>query len=138
MRYEDFKVGYQKSFTRIITEELNREFGYLIYDFNPVHFDEERMKKTVYGGRITNGLLTASTIAVALVDIFATEDSLPIAIKKEIEFTAPVFIGDTITGTVTIQEKYPEKKRILCDCIVKKQDGTVVMKEKFLIKVMEA
>ena len=138
MRYEDFNVGYQKIFTRIITEELNREFGELIQDLNPVHFDEERMKKTVYGRRVTNGLLTASTIAVALVDMFATEDSLPIAIRKEIEFTAPVFIGDTITATVTIQEKYPEKKRILCDCIVEKQDGTVVMKEKFLIKVMHA
>ena len=138
MRYEDFNVGYQKSFTRAITEELNREFGELIKDLNPVHFDEERMKKTVYGRRVTNGLLTASTIAVALVDMFATEDSLPIAIRKEIEFTAPVFIGDTITATVTIQEKYPEKKRILCDCIVEKQDGIIVMKEKFLIKVMHA
>ena len=138
MKYEDFEIGYQKSFTRTITEELNKEFGYLIQDLNPVHFDEERMKETAYGRRVTNGLLTASTIAVALVDMFATKDSLPIAIRKDIELTAPVFIGDTITATVTIQEKYPEKKRILCDCIVKKQDGTIVMKEKFLIKVMHA
>lgn len=138
MKYDDFKIGYQGTFTRTITEELNKKFGELIQDFNPVHFDEERMKKTFIGRRATNGLLTVSTIAVALVNMFTTDESLPLAIEKKIRFIAPVFVGDTITATVTVKERYPEKQRLLCDCVVRKHDGTEVIREDFLIKILNA
>lgn len=137
MSYEDIKVGYQGTFTRTITEELNNKFGELIGDFNPVHFDEERMKKTIFGRRATNGFLTESTIGVALVKMLTSDESLVIALKKEIKLLAPVFIGDTVTATVTIKEKYPEKERLLCDCSVRKQDGTEVVKAEFLVKILQ-
>ncbi len=136
MRYEDINVGYQGTFTRTITEELNNKFGELIGDFNPVHFDEERMKKTIFGRIATNGFITESTIGVALVKMLTSDESLVIALKKEIKLLAPVFIGDTITATVTIKEKYPEKERLFCDCSVRKQDGTEVVKAGFLVKIL--
>jgi len=136
MKYEDFKVGYQGSFTKTISEEVNRKFGELVGDFNPVHFDEERMKKSIFGRRATNGFLTESTIGSALVKMFTSDESIIIALKKEIKLTAPVFIGDTITATVTVKERVPEKERLLCDAVVKKQDGTVAVESEFLIKIL--
>lgn len=138
MKYEDFKIGYQGSFTRTITEELNRRFGELVGDFNPVHFDEERMKKTIFGRRATNGFLTESAIGVALVKMFTSDTSLIIALKKDIKLTAPVFIGDTITAVVTVKEIFPEKQRLLCDVSVKKQDGTEAVNAEFLVKILNA
>ena len=137
MKYDDFQIGYKGSFSRTITEELNRKFGELIQDFNPVHFDEERMKKSIFGRRATNGFLTESTIGVALVKMFTSDESIVIALKKEIKLVAPVFIGDTITTEVTVKERYPEKKRLLCDVIIKKQDNTEVVKANFLVKILE-
>lgn len=136
MKFDDFKIGYQGSFTKTITEETNRKFGELVGDFNPVHFDEERMKKSIFGRRATNGFLTESTIGAALVHMFTSNDSIVIALKKDIKLTAPVFIGDTITATVKVKERYPEKQRLLCDCIVKKKDGTVVVEAQFLVKIL--
>ncbi|MBI3026821.1 MaoC family dehydratase [Candidatus Woesearchaeota archaeon] len=137
MKYNDFKIGFQGTFTKTITEEVNRKFGELVEDFNPVHFDEERMKKSIFGRRATNGFLTESTIGAALVHMFTSDNTIVIALKKEIKLLAPVFIGDTITATVNVKEKYPEKLRLLCDCSVKKQDGTEVVKAEFLVKILD-
>lgn len=137
MKYEDFKVGYTGTFTKTITEEVNRKFGELVEDFNPVHFDEERMKRSIFGRRATNGFLTESTIGTTLVHMFTSAESIIIALKKEIKLLAPVFIGDTITATVVVAERYPEKQRLLCNCTIKKQDNTVVVEATFLIKILE-
>lgn len=136
MRYEDFKIGYQGIFTKTITEEVNRKFGELVEDFNPVHFDKERMKNSIFGATVTNGFLTESTIGTALVKMFTSDETVVIALKKEIKLLAPVYIGDTITATITVKECYPEKQRLLCDCSVKKNDGTEVVKAEFLVKIL--
>lgn len=137
MKYDDFQVGYKGTFTRQITEELNKQFGDMIQDHNPVHFDEERMKKSLFGRRATNAFLTESTIAVALVKMFTSDECVVIVLKKEIKLTAPVFIDDTITAEVTVTERYPEKKRLLCGITIKKQDGTEVVQAKFLTKILD-
>lgn len=136
MRYEDFKIGYSGTFTRTITEELNKKFADVVLDYNPVHFDDSRMKKTIFGRKITSGLLTASTIAVALVKMFTSNESLVIALKKTITLVAPVYIGDSITATVTVKERFPEKQRLLCYCSVKNQEGKEVLKEDFLVQIL--
>lgn len=136
MKYDNFVIGYKGTFTKTITEEVNRKFGELVEDFNPVHFDEKRMEKSIFGKKVTNGFLTESTIGTALVKMFTSNESVVIALKKEIKLLAPVFIGDTITATVTVKEKYSEKQRLLCDCSIKKQDGTEVVKAEFLVKIL--
>lgn len=138
MKYDDFRIGYKGTFTKTITEDVNRKFGELVEDFNPVHFDEQRMKKTVFGKRAANGFLTESAIGTALVHMFTSHESIIIALKKEIKLVAPVFIGDTITATVTVKERFPEKQRLLCDCVVKKQDGVVAVEAQFLVKILDA
>ena len=137
MHYSDFHIGYTGTHTRTITEEANRKFGEIVGDFNPVHFDEERMKKTIFGKRAANGFLTESTIGCALVNMFTSDNTIIIALKKEIRLLAPVFIGDTITATVRVKARFPEKMRLLCDCSVRKHDGTEVVKADFLVKIME-
>ena len=136
MKYDDFKVGYNGTFTKTITEEANRKFAEVVEDFNPVHFDEQRMKKSIFGKRATNGFLTESTIGTTLVHMFTSPETVIIALKKDIKLTAPVFIGDTVTATVTVKERFPEKQRLLMDCIVKKQDGTNVVEAQFLVKIL--
>ena len=136
MKYSDFQVGYMGTFTKTITEDANRKFAEVVEDFNPVHFDDKRMKKSIFGKRATNGFLTESTIGTALVRMFTSDESIVIALKKEIKLLAPVFIGDTITATVTVKDRYPEKERLLCDCVVRKPDGTEVVKAEFLVKIL--
>jgi acyl dehydratase len=137
MKYEDIKIGYIGEFSSLITAEKNQKFGELVGDLNPVHFDEERMKNSIFGKIVTNGFLTESTIGSALVKMFTSNDSVIIALKKEIKLMNPVFIGERITATVTVTEKFPEKNRLSCNCEVKKDDGTLVVIATFLVKLLE-
>jgi len=137
MNYDDFKVGYKGEYKTTITAEKNKEFGDLVGDHNPVHFDEKRMQKSIFKHIVTNGFLTESTIGAALVKMFVTDECVVIALKKEIKLVAPVYIGETITAVVIVAERFHEKKRLLCDCIVKKEDGTKVVEAKFLVKILD-
>ena len=137
MIYEEIKKGYTGNFSTVITAEKNKQFGDLVGDLNPVHFDEERMKNSLFGKIVTNGFLTESTIGSALVKMFTSDTSVVIALKKEIKLINPVFIGDEITATVTVVEKFIEKKRLLCECEVRKSDGTPVVVANFLVKLLE-
>ena len=137
LTYDDFKEGYTGAYTRTITSAENEQFGKLVGDFNPVHFDEERMSKSIFGKRVTNRFFTESAIGSALVNMFTSHQTLVIALKKDIMLTAPVFIGDTITATVIVTKRLPDKKRLICDCKVRKQDGTLVVDGEFLVKILE-
>jgi 3-hydroxybutyryl-CoA dehydratase len=137
LTYNDFQVGYRGTFTKKITEEANKQFADVVEDYNPVHFDKERMAKSIFGQRATNGFLTESTIGTALVHMFTSDQTIIIALKKSIKLMAPVFMGDTVTATVTVKERFPEKRRLLCECKVRKEDGTVVVDAEFLIKILE-
>ncbi|MFH0713770.1 MAG: MaoC family dehydratase [Candidatus Micrarchaeota archaeon] len=137
LKYSDCIEGYSGTFTRTITAEGNKLFGKVVGDFSPVHFDEERMSKTRFGKIITNGFFTESAIGSALANMFTSDKTLVIALKKTMTLTAPVFIGDTITATVIVTKQIPEKKRLLCDCKVRKQDGSLVVDGEFLVKILE-
>lgn len=136
MDYDDFKIGYEGTYTTTITEEKNKMFADITGDFNPVHFDEKRMKKTIFGKIATNGFLTETTIGSALVKMFTSDNTLIIALKQENKLLAPVFVNDTITAKVKVVQRFPEKKRLACDCVITKQDGTKVVESKFLIKIL--
>ena len=132
---EGLKVGDSFSVSRTFTEQDMLDFAHIARDYNPVHFDEERMKKSIFGKRATNAFLTETTIGSALVKMFTSDESLVIALKKETKLMAPVFIGDSITATVTVAERIPEKRRLVCDAIVEKQDATKVVQAKFLVQI---
>ena len=96
------------------------------------------MKKTIFGKCAINGLFTETAIGAALVKMFTSDETLIIALKQENKLLNPVFIGDTITATVKVTERYPEKQRLLCNCLTKNQDGKIVIDSKFLIKILNA
>jgi 3-hydroxybutyryl-CoA dehydratase len=50
----------------MLAREDVQTFGDLSGDFNPLHFDEDWAKNTIFGGRIAHGILTASYISTAI------------------------------------------------------------------------
>jgi hypothetical protein len=63
---EDLKPGMSESFTKTVTERDIELFGEVSGDVNPVHFDEEFAKGTIFKGRIAHGVLSASYISTVL------------------------------------------------------------------------
>jgi 3-hydroxybutyryl-CoA dehydratase len=92
----EVEVGQKYSFSRTFTDGDVSLYCGLTGDYNPFHLDETFASASRVGARIVPGLLTGSlmTHVGGMLGVLGTE--------MRFSFLAPVFIGDTITCTVTI------------------------------------
>jgi 3-hydroxybutyryl-CoA dehydratase len=127
---EDLSVGQSASYSRTISARDVDLFGEVSGDMNPLHFDEEYAKKTLFRGRIAHGMLSASFISTVFGTRFPGAGS--IFMSATVRFKAPVRIGDTVTATVTVREIDLAKRRVAFDVACKVGDLTVIDGEAML------
>ena len=121
---DDLKPGMSESFEKTVTERDVELFGEVSGDMNPVHFDEEFARKTIFRGRIAHGVLCLSYMSTVLGMKMPGPGTIFMSASSR--FRAPVRIGDTVITTCTVKEVVPEKRRVLFDCVCKVGDNTVV------------
>jgi 3-hydroxybutyryl-CoA dehydratase len=124
-KYADIQVGDQGSFSKTITEEDVLRFAEITGDFNPVHVDEEFAKNSLFKERIAHGFLSGALISTVFGTILPGPNT--IYLSQELNFKAPVKIGDTITAECEVLEKKDSKKILKFKTEVKNQEGTVVL-----------
>lgn len=122
--YDELKVGDSESFTRTVTETDIQLFAGMTGDFNPIHTDIEYAKTSRFGQRVAHGPIALSLVA------YLVGMRLPgpgtVLIRQDARFLAPVFIGDTITVTLTVVEK-AAKGRVVMDASYVNQHGKTVI-----------
>ena len=122
---DTIQIGDSASFTKTVTESDIALYAGISGDFNPAHIDAESAKEGMFGQRIAHGMLSAGFISNVL------GNQLPgpgtIYMGQELRFVKPVFIGDTVTATVTVKEKITEKNRLKLDTVVTNQRGEAVI-----------
>ncbi len=128
---EDLTVGQSETYSRTVTESDVQKFGEVSGDMNPLHFDEEYAKTTLFKGRIAHGMLSAGYISAVLGTKLPGPGS--IFMTATIRFKAPVRIGDTVDTLVTVREIIPEKKRVVFDCWCKVKDVVVIEAEALIM-----
>lgn len=121
---EDLRPGMAESFTKTVAERDIELFGEVSGDVNPVHFDEDFARQTVFKGRIAHGVLSASYISTVLGMKMPGPGTIFMSLSTR--FRAPVRIGDTVTATCTVREVVADKRRILFDCVCRVGDTVVV------------
>ena len=121
---DQLKLGMSESFTRTVSEHDIVLFGEVSGDTNPVHFDEEFAKTTVFKGRIAHGVLTASYISTVLGMKMPGPGTIFMSLTTR--FKGPVRIGDTVTATCTVRDIVAEKRRVTFDCVCKVGDTVVI------------
>src|SRR5215470_11501813 len=99
---EDLTIGQSASYSRTITEADIQQFGAVSGDLNPLHFDEEYARTTLFKGRIAHGMLSASFLSTVLGTQLPGAGS--IFLSATIRFKAPVRIGDTVVATCAVRE----------------------------------
>ncbi len=118
-------VGAKATRSLSLTSDHVKGYAELTGDHNPLHFDEAfaaktRFKRLVVQGGLTTGLLHA---LVAM--------DLPgpgtVFLSQHWKFTAPVFIGDTITADVEVLSVHPTKPVTQLDIKVTRRAGEVVL-----------
>ena len=105
MTFSEFIVGYKGSYTKMVTEHDNNLFADLSGDYNPIHFQDELARSYGFAGKISNGFVSESRIAAALIKTFGSDDTLVLAIEKNTKFIKPVYMNDVITATVEVVKR---------------------------------
>lgn len=131
--FEQFKVGdvYEHRPGRTISEADNTWFTLLTMNQHPLHFDFEYAKKSEFGQPLVNSLLTLSIVTgMSVSDI--SQKTIANLGWKEINLTAPVFIGDTIYAESEVLALRESKSRptqgiVTVKTTGKKADGTEFM-----------
>jgi len=133
---DQLKIGDTAEFGKTISESDIYLYAGVTGDFNPAHLNEVYAKKTYFKTRIAQGMLTAGFIS-GLLGV-----SLPgpgtIYIRQELDFLAPVHIGDTITARVEIVEITDQKNRVTLRTTCTNQDGTLVLDGRAIVSPPKA
>ena len=130
----NIKIGDSFSKERLVTDELVRAFAEVSGDYNPIHVDDEFAKTTRFGRRIAHGMLSGAFISAVLGYEFPEKKI--VYLSQTMKFTAPVYIGDTVTTTATITNIREDKKIVTMDTVCTKQDGEVVVKGESVVMVL--
>jgi acyl dehydratase len=118
-------VGQSASRSLRLTAEHVRVFAELSGDYNPLHFDEAFAAGTSFGRLVVQGGLTTGLLHA----LVATDLPGPgtVFLSQNWKFTAPVFIGDTITARAEVMSVHATKPVTQLGVKVTRADGTVVL-----------
>lgn len=127
---EDIEVGMTRYLRKVIDDSDIELFGRVSTDRNPVHFDDEYARDTIFGGRIAHGMLTAGLISAVIGEQLPGHGT--IYMKQSLAFLAPVRPGDEVVAEVSVVDMDYAKRRVslACKCSV---GDTVVLKGEALV-----
>jgi len=118
-------VGQKATRSITLSADHVKTFAQLTGDYNPLHFDEEFASKTKFGKLVVQGGLTTGLLhALVAMDIPGPGT---VFLSQNWKFTAPVFIGDTITAEATILSIHESKPVTQLSIKVTRQDGEIVL-----------
>ena len=124
MDIKQFAVGQSASMSKTISEYDVYSFAGITGDFNPAHVNEAYAATTSFKKRIAHGMLSAGFVSAVLGTKLPGAGS--IYAGQTMKFLAPVYIGDTITASVTVKEIIEERRRLILTTEVANQDGVTV------------
>ena len=108
-----------------VTAQHVEMFAEISGDRNPLHFDEAFAAGTTFGRLVSQGGLTTGLLhALVAMDMPGPGT---VFLSQDWKFTAPVFIGDTITATATVLSIHPTKPVTQLSVSIARQDGVVVL-----------
>jgi 3-hydroxybutyryl-CoA dehydratase len=127
----ELNVGDTAEFSKTISESDIYLYAGLSGDLNPAHINEAYAGSTAFKTRIAHGMLAAGFISAVL------GMQLPgpgtIYLRQELNFLAPVRIGDTITARAEVVEIMAEKKRVRIKTTCLNQEGKTVLDGEALV-----
>ena len=123
--FDEIQPGETASISRKLTRQDIELCALVSGDVNPAHLDHDYAATDMFHRVIAHGMWGGGLISAVL----GTELPGPGAIylSQSLRFLKPVSLGDTITASVTVTGKHPEKKTVTFDCRCTNQDGKDVI-----------
>jgi acyl dehydratase len=108
-----------------LTTEHVRKYSEITGDYNPLHYDEAFAAATKFGRLVVQGGLTTGLLhALVAMDMPGPGT---VFLSQNWKFTAPVFIGDTITAEAEVMSVHASKPVSQLRIQVTRDDGSTVL-----------
>ena len=123
--FDELTIGETASLSHTVTQRDIDLFATVTGDVNPAHVDPAYAETDMFHHVIIQGMWGAGLISATLGTRLPGPGT--IYLGQDLRFRHPVSIGDTITATVTVHEKKPEKGDVTLDCVCTNQNGEAVI-----------
>ena len=121
----ELPVGQRATRSRTVTADDVKAFAELTGDRNLLHFDESFAAKTRFERLVVQGGLTTGLLhALVAMDMPGPGT---VFLNQNWQFTAPVYIGDTITAEAEVLEVHETKPVTKLRTVVARQSGETVL-----------
>jgi acyl dehydratase len=118
-------VGQRAQRSLMLTSDHVKTFASLTGDYNPLHFDADFAARTKFQGLVVQGGLTTGLLhALVAMDLPGPGS---VFLSQNWKFTAPVYIGDTITAEAEVVSVHPTKPVTQLRVRVVRQTGDIVL-----------
>lgn len=118
-------VGQQARRTLTLTAEHVATYAQLTGDYNPLHFDETFAARTKFQRLVVQGGLTTGLLhALVAMDLPGPGS---VFLSQNWKFTAPVYVGDTITAVAEVVGVHESKPVCRLRMTVQRQTGETVL-----------
>jgi phosphate butyryltransferase len=123
--FDELAIGDTAAMSHTVAQRDIDLFATVTGDVNPAHVDADFARTDMFHHIIIHGMWGAGLISAAL----GTKLPGPgtIYLGQDLRFRYPVSLGDTVTATLTVTEKHPEKGDVTLACVCTNQDGREVI-----------
>lgn len=131
--FEDYMPGAVHVLGSVVVDKQEIIAFAQQFDPQPFHLDQERAKKSAFGGLIASGWHTACMVMRLIVDHYLSEVSSEGSPGiDELRWVRPVYPGDQLSVSVTILDarrsrSRPERGIVRSQIETLNQDGEIVM-----------
>eukprot|EP00486_Rosalina_sp_Unknown_P004973 CAMPEP_0201568664 /NCGR_PEP_ID=MMETSP0190_2-20130828/9884_1 /ASSEMBLY_ACC=CAM_ASM_000263 /TAXON_ID=37353 /ORGANISM="Rosalina sp." /LENGTH=235 /DNA_ID=CAMNT_0047990045 /DNA_START=17 /DNA_END=724 /DNA_ORIENTATION=+ len=126
-------IGDYTTYSKTFSAADIQKYSKLTGNFNPLHdtIDDTVARRAGFEGTIIHGMFTTSIFSAAIGAHF------PGAIVFEIysRWSKPIYIGETLTGYVTIKKILAKAKLVVCDLVAKNQDDIACISGKVTLLI---
>ncbi|HQL00886.1 MAG TPA: MaoC family dehydratase [Smithellaceae bacterium] len=133
---DSLSVGQTAQFAKTVAETDIYLYAGITGDFNPAHVNEDYARGTFFKTRIAHGMLTAGFISAVIANQLPGPGT--IYLKQDLNFLAPVRIGDTITARVEVVEIFMDKNKVKLKTTCINQENHFVLSGEALVSPPKA
>lgn len=123
--YPNVYEGASASLRSQVSADDVKIFASLTGDTNPVHTDEDFAAGSPFGRPIAHGILVAGFISGVLGSVLPGPGA--IYLGQTLNFRAPVYVGDTVTATVTVTKIREDKPIVTLRTVCLNESNQVVI-----------
>lgn len=129
--------GATYTFSKTVGESDVYLFAGISGDFSPNHVNADYMRQTPYGERVAHGVLTLAFASTASTQVQADIGRPCVSYGYDrVRFTAPVFIGDTLTVSYRIDRLDEPSQRSFAVIEIHDQRGRLCTVAEHILKFL--